>query len=135
MDEQTSDTLKMLTELAIIEITAEFDGGGDSGQIQAVEITESLHEAKAYDKILVPQWFADKYCNGPAEVGGYLNEWVENLVMSTDYDWYNNDGGYGEVLIRPGEKRIFVDMNIREVISNNFESELGEEPSEVTDNG
>jgi hypothetical protein len=51
------------------------------------------------------------------------------LDATDEYDWVNNDGGYGEVLfclyagtiggIEYGRRRVIVDMNVRETISHN----------------
>jgi hypothetical protein len=51
------------------------------------------------------------------------------LAATDDYDWVNNDGGYGAVLfcryagtiegIAHGRNTVIVDMNVRETISHN----------------
>ena len=134
MDDETKDHLKMLTELAIIEVTAEFSGGGDSGCVEQAEITEALHDLKSYENVMTLQWHADKHNDGVQEpIAKFLNALVEELVMSCDMDWYNNDGGFGSILIRPGENRIFVDMNINETVSENFPIELGEPEEEAAE--
>lgn len=102
-----------LASLGVIKIVATFDGGGDSGQVNDISV-----EGLAEDK-----WRALK----PAELDGgtlekFVDDLIDQLLEQTNYDWYNNDGGYGEIIITPGaDEPLHIDMNIRITASQLYE--------------
>ena len=88
--------LAILKALQIDEVSYCLSGGGDSG---TVEINHVL--------------YADGHCGlmpavtvGITDVGGLvcLDERLENIVYDLpDGDWINNEGGHGNVILRPQE--------------------------------
>ena len=87
-----------LKNLGITTLIGEYDGSGDSGSIDSV------------------------YCedeNGSnVTVNSDIESTVENMLYEIlsdkyDYDWYNNDGGYGTVRIDLEEQTWNVDGAVR----------------------
>ena len=109
-NEYISKALTTLKELGATEIVIYFDGSGDSGSIESVSIRQS-------DGKPVPN-LDDLFVNYPVEKSQYINgEWFNDVEIKqmpiadalekytydelerTDVDWYNNDGGFGELRI------------------------------------
>jgi hypothetical protein len=91
-----------LKDAGVTNVEIRYDGGGDSGQVEDVE------------------FFGDNLD------GGDLNERFEGDLQDLayrilhdhyEYDWYNNDGGYGAVHIsfEDDEPTINVDGYVREL--------------------
>ena len=109
-NEYISKALTTLKELGATEIVIYFDGSGDSGSIESVSIRQS-------DGKPVPN-LDDLFVNYPVEKSQFINgEWFNDVEIKqmpiadalekytydelerTDVDWYNNDGGFGELRI------------------------------------
>ena len=65
-------------------IKLNYSGGGDSGQIDDIEYRDSC------GKVMIIE-------DNP--LNGYLEDFVNDKVLDDVEDWYNNSGGYGEVII------------------------------------
>jgi hypothetical protein len=89
-----------LKNMGITELVGEYDGSGDSGSIEHVYCEdEDANTIDVDDDIL-------------SKVEEMLYE-----VLSDDYqyDWYNNDGGYGTVRINIEDKTWKVDGAVRSI--------------------
>ena len=87
-----------LKNMGITELVAQYDGSGDSGSIEHVYCEdEDANTINVDDDIL-----------------SKVEEMLYN-VLSDDYqyDWYNNDGGYGTVRINIEDKTWNVDGAVR----------------------
>ena len=87
-----------LKNMGITELVAEYDGSGDSGSIESVycedEDGNNIH--------------ADDVTLSKVEEMLY-----QILSYEYDYDWYNNEGGYGTVRINIEDKTWKVDGVVR----------------------
>jgi hypothetical protein len=89
-----------LKNMGITELVGEYDGSGDSGSIEHVYCEdEDGNTIDVDDDIL-------------SKIEEMLYE-----VLSNDYqyDWYNNDGGYGTVRINIEDKTWKVDGAVRSI--------------------
>lgn len=115
----------LLLKLGVFKATIEFDGSGDSGQIteQTLEgLTEDPKSIRtdALLKRVREDWDGAKKkfvpvieeFGGP-DVSALMDAAAYDILHQTSYDWVNNDGGFGTITIIPGDKTIFVDMNVR----------------------
>jgi hypothetical protein len=134
--------LAMLKRMGIARVRIEFDGGGDSGQVQGIEcqgLIENPGEHFIDDVLLATvntrfcgarNWDyevqLEKIQVSTAQRRGNLDKptlrdaieaWAYEMLDGVEYDWVNNDGGYGEITIQPtppeGEGEIAIEMNIR----------------------
>jgi len=80
--------MSRLRDLDIQRVEIRYDGSGDSGSID--DVAEDLR--------------------GLCEDLGY-----HILNQHYQWDWYNNDGGYGTVIITPDTDKITIDGYVREV--------------------
>jgi hypothetical protein len=93
--------MSRLRDLDIQRVEIRYDGSGDSGSIDDVDFYKEKWES--VDDIA-------EDLRGLCEDLGY-----HILNQHYNWDWYNNDGGYGTVIIVPGEDSITIDGYVREV--------------------
>lgn len=87
INKKKKDFLEFLEALknkyTINEVTVDFDGSGDSGEIEDPTATNKKGEEIE---------FTDEERNT-------LIEFFDQYLEATGYDWYNNDGGYGTMTL------------------------------------
>ena len=96
MTSELEHCLAILKALQIAEVSYGLSGGGDSG---TVEINHVLYADGSYGPL-------PTVTLGVNDAGGTisLDERLENIVYELpDFDWINNEGGYGNVVLRPQE--------------------------------
>lgn len=84
---KTATLFAALKDAGVTRVEIRYDGGGDSGQVEDVE-----YEGDGIDAINESN-LTDKF-NGDLEDLAY-----HILEYHYGYDWYNNDGGYGNIII------------------------------------
>lgn len=130
--------IALLTRFGIAKVDIEFDGGGDSGQINSITADGLVTDLKTITgddlKKACEGWavdLQDRFCGydqakkQQTKRGCTLEDVIEDaayeLLSSTGFDWINNDGGYGTLTILPGEDSITCDMNQRVSTSENHQ--------------
>lgn len=113
--------------------TIEFEGSGDDGQIDLIEFYNNND-----DKIQIPEdtitWAYRDYTaddGSTKEEQVTLHKAVEDLgyqmLDESGHDWYNNDGGYGEINImlenHVGKPSVNMDIKIRYTDEDQYEYE------------
>jgi hypothetical protein len=76
---ELKELIKKLRDLGVSEATADYDGGGDSGEVNGV----GAKDAKGKDVEL------------PEDIPEPLRNAATKYLDSNGIDWYNNSGGYG----------------------------------------
>lgn len=98
-------TAKLLAE-EIHYIGGEFSGHGDSGFIEDYSFLDNNEDRLniTFDKLK---------CNS-SEFESFIDGYI------SDYDWWNNDGGYGSFKIDLKENKISINYNIAEITYQEF---------------
>ena len=109
-----------MKQLKISKIVVEFEGSGDSGQIQGyshtLEGSEQVHDDLPDDETsfhMLALVGEGVKAVTPKEL---LNDFVYACLDETGIDWYNNDGGFGDVVFffdEAGNGLIEMEMNER----------------------
>lgn len=115
--------------LNVNSFTIEFEGAGDSGQIDTILFYDSGDEL-----LVIPEdtitWVYSQYGDTkPIEQQVTLHKAVEDLgyqmLDESGHDWYNNAGGYGNINVKiegqNGKPYVDMDMNIRIEESEHYE--------------
>lgn len=127
---ETKDALHLLKSLGVIRVSVDFDGGGDSGQMNNIEVEGISNQPEL---IPLPSEFLEKHYSGaasyntPKNLLEFIDAWAYDLLDETNYDWVNNDGGYGEIIVVPGDDSIRVNMNQRFTSSQLIEFDYSKE--------
>lgn len=101
--------MSTLRTLGAVRATVHFSGGGDSGDITAVLVMNSSHVAIDLTDLRMPftqeigRWEGNQLVNkkvtGMTSYEDILRTLCEQALDTTDLDWYNNDGGQGDLTI------------------------------------
>ena len=109
---EVTSLLIKLADIGITGIMVRYDGAGDSGQIEEIQYcTEPVDDIEEIeDKI-------DYHSPKLNELNSDLEKAIEDLVykflLEDIEDWYNNEGGYGEVSIMVPSGNYWINNNIR----------------------
>jgi hypothetical protein len=129
-----------LLQHGIAEVTIEFDGSGDEGQVsniccttlsgsttlltfpsnipgQTIAAGERIWDCIAYE-------YVTQTADRPATMREVLDAWCYELLDHAGVDWVNNEGGYGEIVIKPATNSVCCHMNARIIDSIYSEHEL-----------
>ena len=117
-----------LKELGVTNVTFEFEGGGDEGQIEAVLTEPEVNTSRPFlgNEVAKDLFTKDGY-QEYADLTDVLETWAYKLLDETGEDWVNNEGGYGSITVTgfQSEKlEVMTDMNVRIVTDENSTHEL-----------
>ena len=118
--------LLKLADLGVTGIKVKYDGGGDSGAIEWIGYTTEK-------------------CDTPGDVGDNINDWendsnlaqldseayslIENFasekILDELEDWWNNEGGFGDLCICIPSGKYFVNNHVRVTETEDFFHEGG----------
>ena len=117
-----------LKELGVTDVTFEFEGGGDEGQIEAVLTEPEVNTSRPFlgnegAKDLFTQNGYQEY----ADLRDVLESWAYKLLDETGEDWVNNEGGYGSITVTGFQREkleVVTDMNVRVITNENSQHEM-----------
>ena len=136
-DEQRDLLMTLLKVMGGRSVVVNFDGGGDSGNIEYVGLLDQ--EGKVIDltnatfdwhekssQFEAGKWYV-RYTPKPnMPVSDILQAICEDALDDAGHDWYNNDGGYGSLTIdlttTPPEIKLSV--SIRYTSTEDYEYDL-----------
>lgn len=101
--EMTGLLLK-LADIGITGIKVQYAGSGDSGAIESIVYTTEeldMDEVDAFNEIdTLDIWSnADNLSTLNSGLNSLIEDFVQDKLLNDIEDWWNNDGGEGEVLI------------------------------------
>jgi hypothetical protein len=112
-EEQLMEVLIQLADQGVTGIKVHYDGGGDSGAIEAVVYTDE-ENANFSDIDLVNEWDQDKnlaILNSSAYAN--IQDFAQETLLDNIEDWWNNEGGYGDILIKVPSGEYLINNNVR----------------------
>jgi len=81
---RTMTLFAALKDAGVTNVEIRYDGGGDSGQVEDVEFYGDNIDSSALN---------DKFEGDLQDLATHI------LEQHYNWDWYNNDGGYGDIRI------------------------------------
>lgn len=103
----------------IATVTVSFSGGGDSGSIDDVSAMNA-----GGDPVDLPEDAQLQFTRSGELVAQTLKEAIIDLADAVlercGHDWYNNEGGQGEVILHVEEQRIELQISINYMSSEDF---------------
>ena len=122
-EEQLMEVLIQLADQGVTGIKVHYDGGGDSGAIENIVYTDK-EDAEFSDIDYVSSW--DQNMN-LATINSSAYSDIENfayeVILDQIEDWWNNDGGFGDLLIKVPSGEYIVNNNVRIMEIEEFEHE------------
>jgi hypothetical protein len=112
-EEQLMEVLIQLADQGVTGIKVHYDGGGDSGAIENIVYTDK-ENAEFSDIDLVISWDEDKDLE-KLNSSAYANiqNFAHETILDNIEDWWNNEGGYGDILIKVPSGEYIINNNIR----------------------
>ena len=119
--EKVREVLTKLRTDGYVGVSIGFEGSGDSGDLREICIFDS----DSFDINDEYTWEADEKNYGDDFLEP-LKDLANKILSDSNYDWYNNDGGYGSVNIDLKTGEIKAHFQIRYTETNyycdNFEA-------------
>ena len=116
----------LLDALALTGITAvivSFDGYGDSGQIENVEVRIGDDEARMPAGTIETGealWGEVELKRSAVGISAAVESLAYDVLEQTHSGWENNDGAYGDIVFDVAERTITLDYNERYTASENY---------------
>jgi hypothetical protein len=112
--------LVRLADFGIKGIKVKYDGGGDSGAIEWIGITKEPCETPEDVCDRVNDWEIE---SNLANVDGGLYSEIENFadeILGDIEDWWNNEGGYGDLCICIPSGKYVINNHVRITDTEDF---------------
>jgi hypothetical protein len=112
-NEMTGLLLK-LADMGITGIKVHYDGGGDSGAIESIGYTKVKCDTPedVYDE--VDTWEHDtNLANLDSSAYTIIEDFAQEQILNDIEDWWNNEGGYGDLSICVPSGKYIIDNHIR----------------------
>lgn len=120
--EVTSLLLK-LADLGVTGIAVYYDGSGDSGSIENIVFTrESCATAQDVENQIQDIWSAEGLGGIDTAIKSDIEDYVYHFLEDIE-DWYNNDGGFGNMYIHIPSGQYIINNNVRITDVESFEHE------------
>lgn len=119
--------LPVLERQGVERVTITFSGSGDSGAIDWAYFTpeqpEEFQQTRVEQLSSNSVYENDRWRTGLVAESMTLKEALHNItddyLEETDVNWYDNDGGYGELEIDVGARSVSLDVNVNYTESTN----------------
>jgi hypothetical protein len=111
-----SIVFQALSEAAITRVTIEFDGEGDSGQINDVIAYAGENQVPIPAKVVElhsTRWGQAEVTTAEKTLAHAVEELCYGFLAQEHDGWENNDGAYGEFRFDVMERKIDLDFNAR----------------------
>ena len=112
--------LPVLRQLEIKQVLIHFDGGGDSGSIEYLEFDGKDNppqnpqiEIFKEQKDFVDGRWQSLYSEQEVDLVSALEELAYDYIEGTGVDWYNNEGGFADLIIDTDTGMATMDVDVR----------------------
>jgi hypothetical protein len=115
--------LNALTLAGVTQVVVTFDGYGDSGQIENVEVRAGDNDIAmpaASIEITEAVWGQSEPERSTVSLATAIESLAYDVLERTHCGWENNDGAYGDIIFDVAEHRITLDYNERYTSSENY---------------
>jgi len=114
-EEQLMEVLIQLADQGVTGIKVHYEGGGDSGAIEAIVYTDK-EDANFIDIDLISTWNEDKVLEKlNSSAYATIQNFAHETLLDNIEDWWNNEGGYGDLLIKVPSGEYLINNNLRVV--------------------
>ena len=115
--------LDALALAGVTRVVVSFDGYGDSGQIENVEVQageDQVAMPTAAIEIAEAVWNQAEPKRSTVGIGEAVESLAYDVLEKTHCGWENNDGAHGDVIFDVAEDAITLDYNERYTASENY---------------
>jgi hypothetical protein len=102
-----------LVAAGIATVNVEFDGEGDSGQIQGIAADDSPEVPNIAIELQKAPWGSGKLDSSQSTLREAIETLCYDYLEQHQGGWENNDGAFGEFIFNVAERRIELEFNAR----------------------
>ena len=113
-ENELTSLLFKLADLGVTGIKVKYDGAGDSGSIEWIGFTKKPCKTPEDVDDNMEDWADDaRLSNLGSDVYTQVEEFAENKLLNDIEDWWNDEGGWGELCICVPSGKYEITNNIR----------------------
>ena len=117
--EMTSLLFK-LADLGITGIKVHYNGGGDSGAIEWIGYTNEPCASTADVFNNIDAWDNNNNALEDKELYKLIEEFVQSKILNDIEDWWNNEGGFGDLCICIPSGKYIINNHVRITETEDF---------------
>jgi len=111
---ELTSLLFKLADLNITGIKVKYDGSGDSGAIDWIGYTAEPCETPEDVNDNINNWEGEaNLANIDKELHTQIEDFAQETILNDIEDWWNNDGGFGELCICVPSGKYIINNHIR----------------------
>lgn len=116
--------LLKLADMGITGIKVHYDGGGDSGAIEHISYTKVPCETPDDVEEHAESWSPNYNLADVVESGDYtlIDDFAYKLLNEVE-DWWNNEGGFGDMSICVPSGQYIIDNHVRYYSTEDYQHE------------
>ena len=112
-NEMTGLLLK-LADLSVTGIKVKYDGGGDQGAIEWIGYTREKCDTPQDVNDNIDDWENDSnLADLDSSVYSLIEDFAQEKILNDIEDWWNNEGGFGELCICIPSGKYIINSNVR----------------------
>ena len=111
-NEMTGLLLK-LADIGVTGIKIAYEGGGDSGAIEWIGYTTEPCETPEDVEDIVDAWVNPTLKDLDSSAYSLIESFAEGKILDDIEDWWNNEGGFGELCICVPSGKYMISNNVR----------------------
>jgi hypothetical protein len=115
--------LNALSQAGVTPVTLSFDGYGDSGQIENIDVRageDDVTMPAATIEIAESVWGEAEPKRSSVSLAAAVESLAYDVLERTHCGWENNDGAYGDIVFDVAEGVITLDYNERYTATENY---------------
>jgi len=106
--------LLKLADLSVTGIKVKYDGGGDSGAIEWIGYTTEKCDTPEDVNDNIDDWENDSnLAQLDSEAYSLIEDFAQETILNDIEDWWNNEGGFGELCICVPSGKYIINNHIR----------------------
>jgi hypothetical protein len=118
---ELTSLLFKLADLGITGVKVKYDGGGDSGAIEWIGYTNKPCETPEDVNDIVNDWDNEyTLTNLDGDLYYQIESFVDEKLLNDIEDWWNNEGGFGDLCICVPSGKYIINNHIRVTETEDF---------------
>jgi hypothetical protein len=110
-----------LANLGVTGIKVAYEGAGDSGAIEWIGYTDQPCETPEDVEDIVDAWVNPTLVDLDSSAYALIEDFANEKLLQDIEDWWNNEGGFGELCICVPSGKYMISNNIRVTHSENYQ--------------
>tara|TARA_R110000824_G_scaffold372956_2_gene563183 strand:+ start:577 stop:987 length:411 start_codon:yes stop_codon:yes gene_type:complete len=129
-EQEIMSVMYQFHDLGVTGINIYYEGGGDDGYVDSISTTTIKlpkdDNEGAFEEILQCESDGEQRGENHTELFNKLEEFATDKVLNNIEDWWNNEGGYGNlcIMVPSGQYKVYNHIRVTEMEDFYHEGEL-----------